>query len=235
MKRRRRHPALELRFAAWNAHNAPPKALRRYVREQIAAGHLAIVLTEVWRRHRALRKVARRLGLTMLCETPGDRSRDPIDDRGDMVILLAPGFELDDFDVIALDTEWTVFSTGRRHQPQRILRARGTVAGQEIELLGIHGPTGGNRDASAEFLTTVARVLTTTRPGVLSVAVGDGNVRIREARAWAREHGLHVTGQGPDWIAARGARLRSKALGRGTSDHHAMSHTATPRKKARTS
>ena len=227
-KRRRRR---SLEVAAWNAHNAPRKVLRRYIRRALADGHVAIVLTEVWRRHPALRAIAKRRDLTMLCEAPGDRTSDPVDDRGDMVVLLASGFELEDWDVIPLTTGWRVFSAQRDHKPQRLIRVLGTVEGQRVELLGVHGPTGGNRAASAEFLDVVAQVLTRTRPDTLPIAAGDFNVRLHEARTWARANGLRVAGHGPDLVASRGARVRSRTRGRRGSDHEAMSHTITPRKR----
>ena len=230
---RMRKSPRRIRFGGWNAHNASGKRLRRYVRKCLRKGHVAIVLTEVWRRHDELEKIADNLGLTMLSESPGNRDRDPIDDSGDMVVLLAPDFEIEDWEVIPLSTHWRVFSANRLHQPQRIIRVLGSVEGQRVELLGLHGPTGGNREASAEFLEVVAGLLTKTRADTLAVGVGDWNVRLSEALAWAREHGLTISGHGPDLAATNGWALSSRRRGKRTSDHYAMSHTAKRRKSKR--
>lgn len=223
------------KVAAWNSHNARAKVLRRYVKRAIRKGNVAIVLTEVWTRHDELRTIARDLGLTMIAETPrpGGRKESPVSEVGDTVILLAPSFEVESHDVIVLDSRWTVFDPGpnqppRTHAPRRLLRVVGTVGDQRIELLAVHGPTGGNKAAVAEFLSVVGRVLTTTRDDTLTIAAGDWNVSLDDAGKWAKPLGLSVSGRGPDLSATNGTTTSRKGKKR-TSDHYDMSHRVTPR------
>lgn len=214
-------------FGAWNTHNASKARLKRYIRSELRRGAVAIVLTEVWSRHSELRRIARQFGLTMLAETPepGARQRKPVSERGDTVMLLAPCFDLESWKVIELEEDWYVDSAGRWHEPRRLILARGYVHGQRLEVLGVHGPTNNrfNRAAVAEFERVVARIVSNTRKDTISAAVGDFNIRLTSAKTWARENGLHTSGQGPDLILANRETTSETGPRRG-SDHHTVTH-----------
>lgn len=219
-----------LDVAAWNAHNARANVLRRYIRRALRKGNVAIVLTEVWSRHADLRDIAREHDLTMIAETPrpGGRSGHIVSEVGDTVILLAPAFEVESHDFIVLESRWDVFSANRTHEPRRLPRVVGTVHGRRVELLGVHGPTGGNKAAVAEFLDVVAGVMGKTRDDTTSIVAGDWNVRLPEARTWGKRLGVDVSGRGPDLVATNGTTTSRKGRKR-TSDHYDMSHRIRPK------
>ncbi len=220
-----------LRVDSWNTHNANDFIIREYVKDCLNRGAVAVVLTEVWKRHDALTKVARDLGLHMISEPPGDRNGPLVSEAGDTVLLLAPSFALEEWSVIVMANQWTVVSAARRHAPRRILRAVGTVNGQRVELLAVHGPTGANSAAVAEFKGKVAQILARTKPGTVSIAAGDFNVPLGDARGWAKDNGLRVSGRGPDLSLVAGGRTRSRKGAKSTSDHYAMSHKIKPAKR----
>lgn len=220
------HDDPTLGLSAWNTHNASEKRLRRYLKSRVRAGDVAICLTEVWSCHPALHKIARELDLTMLAEDPGDRRDRPLPERGDTVLLLAPGFVVESWDVVVLDLRWTVVDTGLVHEPRRLIRVIGHVESRRVELLAVHGPTGANHAAVEEFLTTVADILLTTRPGTTAAAIGDWNVRLDDARRWAADHDLEVSGRGPD-LAASNTDVESATGRKRGSDHHSMKHRLT--------
>lgn len=229
----------DLGLAAWNTHNASPKKLRRFIRSRIRRGDVAIVLTEVWRRYDDLQRIARDLGLTMLGERPepGAHDRDPVPEHGDTVMLLAPAFELESWEVVVLREQWLVYSSNRVRQPRRLIHARGRVDGQRVELLGVHGPTDieANEHAMADFVDVVSKILTTTRPGTITAAVGDINLRLDEVRPWAARIGAQVSGRGPDLVLAIGAFVSSRTRGRRGSDHYALAHKLSRRRPRRRS
>lgn len=217
-----------IQVAAWNAHNAPGPVLRDYIRDSLDEGAVAIVLTEVWTRHRDLARIARDLGLTMHAETPGNRRLKVVPEQGDTVVLTVATFEIETSEVIKLEQQWRVFTAERDHQPRRLIRVVGKIYGLRVELLGVHGPTRGNRAAVAEFKAAVVRILERTSPGTLSIAAGDFNVRLEDARAWAAAHGFRVSGRGPDLALVNGGRTRSKRRRKRRSDHYAMKHAIRP-------
>lgn len=212
------------RVAAWNTKNAGKRRLRRYIKRCIRRGCIAITLTEVWRQHPALRKIARDLNLTMIAEEPGNRNGAYVSEHGDTVMLLAPGFKVHDVEWIVLGMKWLVRSANRWHEPRRIPRVVGTYDGQRYELLGPHGPTGGNLEAVAEFESTVERVLTKTRDDTTSAAFGDMNIRLDRARGWAGANGLHTSGHGPDLIFANADTTSKRGKTKRGSDHYPMEH-----------
>ncbi|MEN8672583.1 hypothetical protein [Nocardioides sp.] len=221
---------LEFGIGAWNAHNAAGATINRYVAERIHAGNVAIVLTEVWRRHDALHRITARHGLTLLTEAPKDRTQFVVPEEGSTAVLLSPAFRLRDWEVVPMKRLWEVHDYDRPHEPRRPIRVVGDVEGQRAELLAVHGPTAGNGPAVEEFKSEVARILTTTRDDTVSAAVGDFNFRLREARAWARQHGLKVAGTGPDLAAVHGARVQSRRGARRTSDHYDVEHLVKVRR-----
>lgn len=227
----------DLGLSAWNTHNASAKRLRRFIRSRIRRGDVAIVLTEVWARYDDLIRIAQDLGLTVLGERPepGARGRNPVPEQGDTVMLLAPAFELESWDVIELREQWLVHSSNRVHRPRRLIQARGHVDGQRLELLGVHGPTDieANEHAMAEFVDVVSKILTKTKPGTISAALGDVNLRLDEARAWATRIGAQVSGHGPDLVLAIGAFVSSRTRGRRGSDHFALAHKLSRRRPRR--
>ena len=130
-----------------------------------------------------------------------------------------------------LDSRWRVFSANRTHEPRRLLRAIGTVDGQRVELLAVHGPTGGNKAAVAEFLRVVGGLLTKTRTDTIAIAAGDWNVTLPDAEKWARPLKVAVSGRGPDLVAVMGGTSKSRKGRKRTSDHYDMSHRITPTKE----
>lgn len=227
-RHRKRQGALTV--AAWNAKNARAKVMRRYIRRALRKGNVAIVLTEVWSRHADLRDIVRDLDLTMIAETPrpGGRGGQIVSEVGDTVLLLAPEFALESHDVIVLDHRWVVFSANRTHEPRRLLRALGSVDGQRVELLAVHGPTGGNKAAVEEFLDVVGNVLTKTRADTVSIAAGDWNVVLPDAVTWGKRLGLSASGRGPDLSVTNWTTTSRKGRKR-TSDHYDMSHRIRPK------
>lgn len=220
------------RVASWNTHNASARRLRNYVKRCIRRGCIAITLTEVWRRHDELRKIADDLGLTMIAETPGDRSGVYVSERGDTVMLLAPDFELRRAQWIVLKTRWFVYSAKRWHDPRRWPRVIGTHHGQRYELQGPHGPTGGNVEAVSEFQAVVQRILTNTRDDTVSAAFGDMNIRLPQARPWASKNNLNTTGWGPDLIVANTPTRSKRGKTKRGSDHYPIEHELATKEKS---
>lgn len=212
-----------LGISGWNSHQADRATLARYIAERVKAGDVAICLTEVRYRHRDLRDIARDHGWRMIAEEPRNPNVAVVPEQGDTVLLLSPSVRDVEWEVVALSTRWWVFSHKRLHEPRRLIRATGTIDGQRVELLACHGPTGGNKEAVAEFLREVRDILERTSPGVLSIAFGDFNIRVPEARKWARGW-ARVAGHGPDLAVVRGGRVRGRRGSKRGSDHYDLAY-----------
>lgn len=224
-------------YSAWNCKNGSRRRLRRYLRSRKRAGDVAVALIEVWRVIDDIDDIAAEMGWRMLAERPipGGREREPITEQGDTVLLLSPRFRLREWEVVPLSRRWYVPDFGKWHQPRRLIRAVGEVDGQTVELLAVHGPTanGFNALAIADFKTTVADIATRTRPDVLTVIVGDFNIRLDAARAWAKSIGADVAGHGPDLALVRGGQVTSKrSRSKRGSDHYALAHRVRPNRRS---
>lgn len=219
-----------VRVAGWNAKNASGKRLRRYVKGCVRRGCMAIVLTEVWTRHDELGKIADEFNLRLIAERPGPRNGVAlVSEHGDTVMLLCSGFDVERVQWIELTRKWLVFSAKKWHQPRRFPRVVGTYQGQRYELLALHGPTGGNDEAVAEFKSKVDGILTRTRDDTIAAGIGDMNFRLDVARPWAGARRMYASGHGPDLILAN-RPTSSRRRGKRGSDHYAMEHLIKERR-----
>lgn len=220
-------PEESIRLLGWNCYvgNSPARVrrrLRRWLRKKLPD---VVVLNEAMRFHREIRAVARELGYEFLGQEPLPRDRSPRPERGNTVLLVR---EQDDLRLVChrfaeMSEGWTVWSHDQRHDPRvhavAVLRGRG---GRWL-VVGDHWATRGNRAAQAESAAWLAGRAAKGGGRTVVASAGDKNKGGRELR------GLYpralVRGGGVDWLLAWGASsARTRALGRGGSDHRARLH-----------
>lgn len=223
--------ASDLTVTSWNAHNRGRGPLDRFVGDSMEHGAAAIVLNEVWRRHRQLERIASRRGLLMLAEQPRNRRAEIVPEHGSTVVLVAPVLRLDHWRIEPLARRWEVVDAKRTHEPRRLVHLFGETGPEAdplpVEVIGSHGPTRSNTVAVDEYLTHLRRSLINSGPNRLSAAVGDHNVRRAEARDWGRPSGFSIDGQGPDLAIVHRGMVRSHLMGTRGSDHYAVRHEIT--------
>ena len=177
-------PAL-LEVALWNCHNASPDRLGTVI------GHVfkdadTIVVNEAWRRHGALKQIARGTLRDLHQEEPRGRGGSVVAEEGSTAVLTRKGTAKGRSKVIALAQHWIVYSANKVHDGRRLEKVTQIIDGQRFVTLGVHGPTkprGGalNTLAQKAFLARCKVFLTMRRPGSVKLVVGDMNVDLGDA------------------------------------------------------